>query len=398
MRDASGGAPQVGVGNVKIGIVAGEASGDMLAALLIAAVRARIPGVRFVGVAGPKMEDAGCEVWAPLETLAIRGVAEVLGRVPELWRVRRELARRMRREGVRLFIGVDAPDFNLGLERKLKRRGVRTLHFVSPSVWAWRRERIHTIGRSVHRLLALFPFEPPLYEAAGVPVTYVGHPMANDAATPAKRKAARAQLKLRAAEAVFALLPGSRQSEVDMHAELVLRTAAAISALMPAARFLVPLATRPTRDRFDVERFRLGLDALPITLLYGHARDALEAADVALVASGTATLEAALALCPHIIFYRVKALTEWYVRRKFLLPYVGLPNVLAGKFVVPEFLQEDATVENLTQAAVNLYSDTVTRRRLETLFGGFAAALNLDTAGLAADAVVSELAAARVNR
>jgi lipid-A-disaccharide synthase len=394
MRDASNGAPHVGQG-VTIGIVAGEASGDMLAAMLIGAVRARLPGVRFVGVAGPKMEAAGCETWYPLEALAVRGFVEVLGRVPDLMRMRRELATRMLEANAQMFIGVDAPDFNLGLERKLKRRGMRTIHFVSPSVWAWRRERIHTIGRSVHRLLALFPFEPPLYEAARVPVTFVGHPLADDAATPATRRAAREQLKIGIAEPVFALLPGSRRSELDMHGDLVLQTAAALHALKPDARFLVPLATRPTRERLDEARYRLGLDALPLTLLYGHARDALEAADVALVASGTATLEAALARCPHVIFYRVKRLTEWYVRRKFLLPYVGLPNVLAGRFVVPEFLQEEATVENLTQALVNLYDDTEIRRRLEALFAGFAASLHADTGRIAAQAVIDELAAAR---
>jgi lipid-A-disaccharide synthase len=394
MRDASNGAPHVGEG-VTIGIVAGEASGDMLAAMLIGAVRARLPGVRFVGVAGPKMEAAGCETWYPLEALAVRGFVEVLGRVPDLMRMRRELATRLLDANAQIFIGVDAPDFNLGLERKLKRRGVRTIHFVSPSVWAWRRERIHTIGRSVHRLLALFPFEPPLYEAARVPVTFVGHPLADDAATPATRRAAREQLKIGIAEPVFALLPGSRRSELDMHGDLVVQTAAAIHALKPDARFLVPLATRPTRERLDEARYRLGLDALPLTLLYGHARDALEAADVALVASGTATLEAALARCPHVIFYRVKRLTEWYVRRKFLLPYVGLPNVLAGRFVVPEFLQEEATVENLTQAAVNLYDDTEIRRRTEALFAGFAASLRADTARIAAQAIIDELATAR---
>ena len=382
-------------GDVTIGIVAGEASGDALAALLIHAVRARIPGVRFVGIAGPKMEEAGCEAWVPLETLPIRGLAEVLGRIPELLRLRRALGRRLREAGAQMFIGVDAPDFNLGLEQTLKRRGLRTIHFVSPSVWAWRRERIATIARSANRLLALFPFEPPLYQDAGIAVTYVGHPMAHDAATHGSRRSAREQLKIPIAQPVFALLPGSRQSELDAHSDLILRTAAAIHAQKPDAVFLVPLATRPTRDKFETDRFRLGLDAMPMTLLYGHARDALHAADVALVASGTATLEAALARCPHVIFYRVKALTEWYVRRKYLLPYVGLPNILAGRFVVPEFLQDEATVDNLTQAAVNLYDDAVTRRRLEALFAGFAKELDVDTAGLASDAVIAELSTAR---
>ena len=381
---------------VTIGIVAGEASGDALAATLIHAVRRRLPQARFVGVAGPRMEAAGCEAWYPLEMLAVRGLVEVLSRLPQLFELRRALFRRFVAERVPVFVGVDAPDFNLGLERKLKRAGVRSLHLVSPSVWAWRRERLRTIGHSVHRMLALFPFEPPLYEAAGIPVTFVGHPLAADAAGLSSRREARDQLKLGAAQPVFALLPGSRSSELEMHGELVLRAAEELHAMRPDARFLVPLATRPTRDRFEAAIYRLGLEKLPLTLLYGHATDALRAADVALVASGTATLEAALARCPHVIFYRLNALTARIVRRRLLLPWVGLPNILAGKFVVPEMLQEDATAENLAQAAANLYGDMVTRRRLEALFAGFAASLAIDTGGVAAEAVAVELRAAGV--
>jgi lipid-A-disaccharide synthase len=379
-----------------IGIVAGEASGDALAALLIRAVRARIPDARFVGIAGPKMIDAGAQAWYPLETLSVRGFVEVLSRLPELASIRRSLARQLLAARVPLFIGVDAPDFNLGLEAKLKRRGMRTIHFVSPSVWAWRRERVHRIARAVNRVLTLFPFEPPIYEDAGIPVSYVGHPLAQEAATIASRREARGELKVGLATPLFALLPGSRASELDMHGELVLRTAAAVVAARPDARLLVPLATRETRDRFERTLCRLKLDALPVTLLYGHATDALRAADVALVASGTATLEAALARCPHVIFYRVHPLTARMVRKRLLLPYVGLPNILAGRFVVPELLQEDATVENLAQALLNLYDDTVTRRRLEALFAGFAVTLAADTGELAADAVAAELAAAGV--
>lgn len=391
MRDS-----QPAAGSVTIGIVAGEASGDALAATLIRAVRERMPQVRFAGIAGPKMLAAGCAAWHPLEALAVRGFAEVVGHLPELVRIRGALARRLVAERVPVFVGVDAPDFNLGLERRLKRRGVRTIHFVSPSVWAWRPERVAKIGRSVDRMLALFPFEPPLYEAAGVPVTFVGHPLAQAAARHGSRRELRNLLKLGAAEPVFALLPGSRASELDLHGDLALQTAAAIHAAKPDARFLVPLATRPTRDRFEAALYRLGLEKLPLTLLYGHAGDALRAADVALVASGTATLEAALARCPHVIFYRVTRFTYRIVRRKLLLPWVGLPNVLARRFVVPELLQDDATIDNLAQAALNLYDDTVTRRRLEALFAGFAAALTADTGALAAEALAAEMRAAGV--
>jgi lipid-A-disaccharide synthase len=381
---------------VTIGIVAGEASGDALAATLIRAVRARLPEARFAGIAGPKMIGAGCEPWYPLELLAVRGISEVIGHLPELVRIRGALARRLLAERVPVFVGVDAPDFNLGLERRLKRRGVRTIHFVSPSVWAWRPERVAYIRRCVHRVLALFPFEPAVYEAAGVPVTFVGHPLAQAAARHGTRHEVRATLKLGAADPVFALLPGSRASELDMHGDLILEVAAAIHGTRPEARFLVPLATRPTRERFESALYRLGLDKLPLTLLYGHAADALRAADVALVASGTATLEAALARCPHVIFYRVSPFTYRVVRRRILLPWVGLPNILARRFVVPELLQHDATVANLSQAVQNLYDDTVTRRRLEALFAGFAAALTADTGGLAAEAVAAELRAAGV--
>ncbi len=382
-------------GPVTIGIVAGETSGDALGALVIEAVRARLPDARFVGIAGPRMQAAGCESWYPLEMLAVRGFVEVLGRLRELLAMRRALRQRLVREGVRLFIGVDAPDFNLGLERGLKRRRIRTLHLVSPSVWAWRRERVGRIARSVDRLLALFPFEPPIYEGSGLQVTFVGHPMAQHAADETSRREARERLRLPRNEPVVALLPGSRRGELDMHADLLLDAAAMLHDERPGMRFLVPLATRATRDRFELALGKREA-ALPIDILYGHATDALQAADVALVASGTATLEAALARCPHVIFYRVHPLTARIVARKLLLPWVGLPNVLAGRFVVPELLQENATPENLAQAVLNLYDDTLIRSRIEALFANLAGALKADTAGLAADAVVEELQRAGV--
>ena len=377
-----------------IGIVAGEASGDALAATLIHAVRRRRPAVRFAGIAGPKMQAAGCEAWASLEQLAVRGFTEVIAHLPALVALRRNIAHRLLSARVPVFVGVDAPDFNLGLERRLKRRRVRTVHFVSPSVWAWRRERLQTIGRAVDRMLALFPFEPPLYDAAGIAVTYVGHPLAQEAAGPGTRRAMREMLHQPAAVPLFALLPGSRLSEIEMHAGLVLDAAARILDARPDAQFIVPLVSRTTRDAFLEARHRGGHDALPLTVLYGHAGDALRAADVALVASGTATLEAALARCPHVIFYRVSALTARIVRRRLLVPWVGLPNVLAGRYVVPELLQDDATPGNLAQAMLNLFDDTVTRRRIEALFGEMRDALALDTGAIAADAVLAELAAA----
>jgi lipid-A-disaccharide synthase len=381
---------------VTIGIVAGEASGDALGAALIDAVRERIPGARFAGIGGPRMESAGCAIWYPMSKLALRGYAEVLTHLPELLRVRRDVYRRLCSVQASLFIGVDAPDFNLGLEARLKRNGVRTIHYVSPSVWAWRRKRIDTIARSADRLLALFPFEPPLYEGAGLQVTFVGHPLAADAANASTRRETRELLKLELSRPVFALLPGSRRSELEMHTELLLKTAAEIVESQPETKFVVPLISRETREYFESVQYRLKLEALPLKLLYGHADHALRAADVGIVASGTATLEAAMARCPHVVFYRVNPITAGIVARKLLLPYVGLPNVFAGRFVVAEFLQGEATVANLARAALNLYDDTVTRRRLEALFAGMAGELAADTSAIAADAVATELRAAGV--
>jgi lipid-A-disaccharide synthase len=384
------------VASVTIGIVAGEASGDALGAQLIQAVRQRLPSARFVGIGGPRMESAGCEIWYPLSKLALRGYVEVLTHLPELLQIRADVFRRLRSMKAPLFIGVDAPDFNLGLEARLKRGGVRTIHYVSPSVWAWRRKRIHSIARSADRLLALFPFEPPLYAGAGLEVTFVGHPLASEAANSSTRRATRDLLKLEHSRPVFALLPGSRRSELEMHTELLLKTVAEIFDSLPEARFVVPLISRETREYFESVQYKLHLESLPIKLLYGHADDALRAADIGVVASGTATLEAAMARCPHILFYRVNPITFNIVMRKLLIPYVGLPNVFAGRFVIAEFLQDEATVSNLARAALNLYDDTVTRHRLEALFAGMAAELAADTPTIAADAVTAELRAAGV--
>ena len=381
---------------ITIGIVAGEASGDALGAELIRAVRARIPHARFAGIAGPRMEAVGCIAWYPASRLALRGYAEVVKELPAVALIRRDVRKRLLAAKARLFIGIDSPDFNLGLEAALKRRGVRTIHYVSPSVWAWRRERIGAIARSADRLLALFPFEPPLYASAGLPVTFVGHPLAAEAATATSRRETRELLKLDQREPAFALLPGSRLSELEMHSELVLRAASEILESLPAAKFLVPLVSRETREYFETIRHRLNLETLPVTMLYGHADQALRAADVGIVASGTATLEAAMSRCPHLVFYRVNPITARIVARKLLLPYVGLPNVLAGRFVVPEFLQTDATAANLARAALNLYDDTIIRKRLEALFAVMAHTLAADTATLAADAVAAELALAGI--
>lgn len=376
---------------MRIAIVAGEASGDLLGAELIRAIRARRSDIEFYGVGGPKMQAAGCDIVEASSALAVRGLTEVLRHLPRLFRLRGRLVRRFAADCPALFIGIDAPDFNLGLEKRLKRRGVRTVHYVSPSLWAWREERIRTMGAAADHVLALFPFEPALYAKAGIAATYVGHPLADAAPLASERDERRAQRRFARNQPVVALLPGSRASELEMHAELFIDVARRFLAAHPDAHFLVPLVNRETRTQFENTLYRVGADQLPLTLLYGHADDAFSTADVALVASGTATLEAALYRCPHVITYRVGGFTARWVRRRLRVPWVGLPNVLAGRFIVPELLQEDANVENLAQALLNLYADGRVRDELGRLFGKLHATLRQGSADRAALVVLGEL-------
>lgn len=375
-----------------VAIVAGEASGDLLGAALVRAVHAIAPSVRFVGVAGPRMQAAGVETLFPIEKLAVRGYVEVLRHLVEILGIRRSLERRWIERPPDLFVGVDAPDFNFALEAALRRRGVRTVHFVSPSIWAWRPHRMKKIRAAVSHMLALFPFEAPLYEQAGVPVTYVGHPLADMLPAQPNRAAAREQLRLAQDATVVAMLPGSRDSELEQHARLYIETAAMIAARRPDVVFLVPLLNRSTRALFERSLAQLGPAPAEMQLLFGHAQEALCAANVALVASGTATLEAALLGCPMVITYRVPPLTYrimWPQRR---LPYIGLPNVLAGEFIVPELLQDDATPENLAQALLNLMADPVVLRRLEGRFAAMRAGLRRGAATSAARVIMPMLA------
>ncbi len=374
-----------------IAMVAGEASGDLLGSHLIDAIRRTRPDVRFIGIGGPKMQAAGMEVLFPMEKLSVNGYIEVLRHLPELLSIRGKLRRALCATPPDLFIGVDAPDFNFGLEHALKKRGIPVVHYVSPSLWAWRGERIHKIKRAVSRVLALFPFEPAIYEKAGVPVTYVGHPLADLLPLKPDRQAMREQMRVTEKETVFAFLPGSRQGEVRRLAALYIETARLILEKLPNARFLVPLATRETRTLFEEVQWKMDARQLPMSLLFGHAHDAMIAADCVLVASGTATLEAALLKRPMVITYRVPGLTYRLMKRKAYLPYVGLPNILAGRFVVPELLQDDATPENLAQALLNLVSNKQRVAELEQLFTGMHETLKQDTASKAAQAVLQYL-------
>lgn len=378
---------------VRVAMVAGEASGDLLSCHLIQAIRAKLPNAEFFGIGGPKMIGQGFKAWFPLEILAVRGYIEVLKHYREISGIRNELKRRLLADPPDVFIGVDAPDFNLALEKALKRRGVPAIHYVSPSIWAWRGKRIHKIGESVSRVLALFPFEPALYEKEGIPVSYVGHPLADMLPIEDGRDKAREMLELSAQQPVFALLPGSRQSELEYMADTFIETAKLIHQKVPNALFLVPMATRETRLLFETALYRCQARELPIRLLFGHAHDAMMASDAVLVASGTATLEAALLKRPMAIVYKMAPLSYRLMRRMGYLPYVGLPNILAGKFVVPEFIQDDATPENLAQALLNFLGDKDTCSRISEVFREIHLQLKQNTAEKAAEAILASLPA-----
>lgn len=373
---------------VVIGIVAGEASGDLLGSHLMKALISRNPDIRFVGIGGPKMQAVGMDVMFPMEKLAVNGYVEVLRHFRELVGIRRKLRDHFLVHKPQLFIGIDAPDFNLDLELALKQAGITTVHYVSPSIWAWRGERIHKIKRAVSQMLALFPHEPEIYREADVPVEYVGHPLADMLPERPNRDEMRETMRIPLHAKVFAFLPGSRQSEVRQLAGIYIETAKIILKKFPNARFLVPLISRETRGIFDEAIYKADAQELPITLLFGHAQDAMIVADGVLVASGTATLEAALLKRPMVITYRMPALTLWLMKRKGYQPYYGLPNILCGRFVVPELIQEDATPENLAQALLNLLDNASAVADLESTFLELHRSLRQNTAQKAAQAVL----------
>jgi lipid-A-disaccharide synthase len=377
--------------SARVGMVAGEASGDLLAAHLISALKARRPSMQFAGIGGPKMAAQGFESHYPMEKLSVRGYAEVLRHYGEIMGIRRRLLRELLSARPDLFIGVDSSDFNLELERKLKEGGIPAIHYVSPSVWAWRGWRIRRIARSVDHILVMFPFEEPLYRKAGVPVTYVGHPLADIIPLEPRKEEARAQLKLPPGKLIVALLPGSRRSELHYMASVFVLAAHRFRQDVHDVHFVVPMVTRDTRDMFERAIHEHQRTDLPLTLLFGHSHEALAAADLALVASGTATLEAALFKTPMVIAYRQSPVTWAIMRSMLYLPYVGMPNILAGERLVPELLQDEATPAALSAALEGLLRDAPARRRQIERFHDFHHLLRQNTAERAADAVLRVL-------
>jgi lipid-A-disaccharide synthase len=374
---------------VRIAMVAGEASGDLLAAHLMAALKKRLPEAVFCGIGGPGMEGKGFDAWWPMEKLSVMGYVDALKHLREISGIRRQLKKRLLEMRPDVFIGVDAPDFNLGLEADLKAAGIKTIHYVSPSVWAWRSGRIKKIGRAVDRLLALFPMEPALYEKAGVRVSYVGHPLADAIPLQTDMLAVRDKLALPRHLPIFALLPGSRRGELEMMADTFVQTAKVIREKhLPDAQFVVPLTTRETRLQFEAAIYRQKAGDVPFRLLFGHAQDALGAADVSLVASGTATLEAALIKRPMVITYKMGRATYWLAKRMVKVPHVGLPNILVGRGVVPELIQDQANPDNLAETLVKLYADKENAEAVAAAFTDLHLQLRQGNAEKAASAVI----------
>ena len=365
-----------------VALVAGESSGDILGAGLMQALKARHLDIEFIGVGGPRMEAEGLKSYFPLERLAVMGLVEVLGRLPELLKRRKRLLRTLLDVRPDVFIGIDAPDFNLDLELKLRRAGIKSVHYVSPSVWAWRQKRVLKIRDGCDLMLTLFPFEAKFYDAHQVAVRFVGHPLADAIPLNADRDAARTQLNLPADEYVVALMPGSRGGEVARLGSLFLDAAERLRGLRPGIRFVMPCAS-PER-RVQLEQMLAGRD-LPLTLIDGRSHEALAACNAVLIASGTATLEALLYKRPMVVAYRVAPLTFGILKRMVKSAYVSLPNLLAQRLLVPELLQEAATPEAMAQ----LLSPLLEHGEVQTEgFDQIHRTLRRDASSQAADAVL----------
>lgn len=380
---------------MRIVLVAGEASGDLLGGGLITALRERYPDAEFEGITGPRMRAAGCQSWGDFEQLAVMGLFEVLRHLPRLWRLQMSLRKRLLENPPDLFIGIDAPDFNLPLERHLRRHGIRTVQYVCPSVWAWRSKRVRTLQAACDLVLCLLPFEKDFLEESGVNGHFVGHPLADEIATPPDQSESRAALGLPEAEYV-ALLPGSRMGEVKYLGPAFVAAGAWLVEQRPDLRFIVPAASVGIRDAMDALIVREGLSD-KVQVFDGSAREVLGAADAVLLASGTATLETLLVRRPMVVSYKVSALTAWVLRNSgwVTVDRFSLPNLLAGGGLVQEILQEDATGENLGRAVLELLEDREVAAAMLTRFDELGQLLRCNASERAADGVAKLLAESR---
>ncbi|AWF82180.1 lipid-A-disaccharide synthase [Microbulbifer sp. A4B17] len=376
---------------IRIGIVVGEASGDILGSGLMAALKARLPNVRFEGIAGPRMLEQGAETLFPMERLSVMGLVEPLKRLPELLKIRRSLRRHFTDSPPDLFIGIDSPDFTLTLEAALKAEGIPTVHYVSPSVWAWRQGRIKKIARAVDHMLTLLPFEANFYRENQVPVTFVGHPLADEMPLQVDIAGERKALGFEKDDRVIALLPGSRGGEVRMLGPLFLQTARWCHQRNPDIKFVIPAANQ--QRMVEIQEQLKDYPELPVTLLEGQSRRAVSAADCVLIASGTATLETMLLKKPMVVTYKLGRLTSMIVSRMLHTPWVSLPNLLAQKELVPEILQNDAIPENLGAAVMQYFEDPLLGDHLEREFFEMHQQLRRNASERAADAVLGLLEA-----
>jgi len=370
-----------------VGIVAGEASGDNLAAGLIQAVREQLPDTVFEGVAGPRMQEAGCVSLFPMEELAVMGLVEVLKHLPRLLSIRRELRRHFLENPPDIFIGVDAPDFNLGLEKALKQSGIPTLHYVSPSVWAWRKYRVRKIAASVDYMLTLFPFEERFYEEQQVPARCVGHPMADLIVDDVTQAQARRHIKLEHNGPVVTLMPGSRVGEIKRMAADFLNAAVWCYQRRDDLHFVVPLANYECRLAFD-EVLSTIETRLPLTLLSGQGLQAMAAANAVMLASGTATLECMLLKRPMVVAYRLSPVTYQIARRLVSSRYFSLPNLLADRPLVKELIQDEVTPESLGRETLALIEDPQRAQELAGVFSEIHADLRRDANRVAAETVL----------
>lgn len=373
-----------------IGIVANEPSGDQLGALLVQALRQRRPELRFVGVAGPKMLAQGCETLFPMERLSVMGLVEVIKVLPDLLKARRDLVAELDRLAPAVVIGVDAPDFNLGLERRLRARGIPTVHLVSPTVWAWRPGRVKTIRRSVDLMLSIFPFEAEFLRRHHVVADYVGHPLADAFPLEVDHGAARRALGIEEAEGpLVALLPGSRRGEVDLLGRPMLETARWIHERRPAVRFMAPMVSASLHARFDAMRRAL-VPSLPLRLVDGQSREVIAAADCVLTASGTATLETLLLKRPMVVAYRLNWLTYRLVRllRLIKVRYAAMANLLVGRELAPEFLQGRCRPNQMGPAVLALLDSPERQAEIARVYSAVHRELKQDAAARAADAIL----------
>jgi len=374
----------------RLALVAGEASGDLLAGLLLGGLKARWPALESFGIGGPKMQAHGFDAWWSHEKLAVRGYVEVLRHYREIVGIRRQLALRLIDARPDAFVGVDAPDFNLALEAQLKARGIKAIHFVSPSIWAWRGGRITKMRAAVDHVLCLFPFEPAMYAQHGIAATYVGHPLADAIPLDVPRLAARDALQLDVDARVVAVLPGSRRSEIEYVGPRLLAAVAALHRRRPALCFVLPVAPglRPMLEPM----VRAHCPQAPLSLVDGRSHDVLAASDVVMVASGTATLEAALFKRPMVIAYNMHWASWQMMKRMRYQPWVGLPNILLQDFAVPELLQDEATPERLADATLKWLDDPARCAAVSKAFEALHRQLRCNTAQAATDAIEKVLA------